>query len=221
MKWELTWNDPFTQYLEPFDSLVGDKRTWTTLAETVRGIIGSGSLICQRIAAHSSMLNAVKDGAQRVMRMVMGETAKRSPQLDADHVTAQLRAAAVAHLAEAPNDALWLIADGSDLHKPYAKKMPKLMKARNLDKTLVPGYRTLTVLGMTPQRRGVLYHRLFSSKADDFVSEPQEVQTALTTVSHAIVPLKERMLVTWILDSGFDDVAVWRTIWEQQEHLVC
>jgi len=26
---------------------------------------------------------------------------------------------------------------------------------------------------------------------------------------------------TWILDSGFDDVAVWRTIWEQQEHVVC
>jgi hypothetical protein len=29
------------------------------------------------------------------------------------------------------------------------------------------------------------------------------------------------MSATWLLDSGFDDVAVWRTIWEQQEHLVC
>jgi hypothetical protein len=29
------------------------------------------------------------------------------------------------------------------------------------------------------------------------------------------------MTVTWIEDSGFDDVAVWRTTWEQEEHLVC
>jgi hypothetical protein len=27
--------------------------------------------------------------------------------------------------------------------------------------------------------------------------------------------------VSWIVDRGFDDVAVWRTIWEQEEHLVC
>jgi hypothetical protein len=94
------------------------------------------------------------------------------------------------------------------------------MKVRDLDKSLIPGYRTLTVLGLTPQRRGVLYHRLFSSSAPDFVSEPAEIQTALQTVSRAIAPLKLRLPLTWILDSGFDDVAVWRTIWEQDEHLV-
>jgi hypothetical protein len=64
MKWELDWNDPFTQYLAPFDQLVGDRRTWTTLTETVRGIIGSGSLVCQRIAAQSPILSQVKKGAQ-------------------------------------------------------------------------------------------------------------------------------------------------------------
>jgi hypothetical protein len=34
MKWELDWNDPFTQYLAPFDQLVGDRRTcsrWTSM----------------------------------------------------------------------------------------------------------------------------------------------------------------------------------------------
>jgi len=221
MKWELDWNDPFTQYLEPFDTLVGDQRTWITLTETVRGIIGSGSLICQRIAAQSPVLSAVKKGAQRIIRLVSAQTTKRSPNLDADHLTAQLRTTALAHLTEAPSDELWLIADGSDLRKPYAKAMPALMKVRDLDGSLVPGYRTLTVLGLTPKHRGILYHRLFSSKAPGFVSEPHEVQTALTTVSKAIAPLKEQMSVTWLLDSGFDDVAVWRTIWEQREHLVC
>jgi hypothetical protein len=221
MKWELAWNDPFSQYLEPFDTLVGDRRTWTTLTETVRGIIGSGSLICQRIAAQSPILSSVQKGAQRIIRMVTHKTTKRSPLLDAFHLTAQLRATALADLAASHSDELWLIADGSDLRKPYAKAMPHLMKVRALDKTLVPGYRTLTVLGLTPQHRGILYHRLFSSKAPDFVSEPREVQTALTTVSSAIAPLKQRMPITWILDSGFDDIAVWRTIWEQQEHMVC
>jgi hypothetical protein len=221
MKWELAWNDPFTHYLEPFDTLVGDRRTWTTLTETVRGIIGSGSLICQRIAAASPILSQVKKGAQRIIRMSCGETTKRSPSLDASHLTAQLRETAVAYLSETSSDELWLIADGSDLRKPYAKEMPALMKVRALDKALIPGYRTLTVVGLTPQHRGVLYHRLFSSTAPKFVSEPHEVQTALTTVSQAITRLKARMPVTWLLDSGFDDVAVWRTIWEQQEHLVC
>src|SRR6266545_1194774 len=65
MKWELDWNDPFTAYLAPFDHLVGDRRTWITLTETVRGIIGSGSLICQRIATQSPILSRVQKDAQR------------------------------------------------------------------------------------------------------------------------------------------------------------
>ncbi len=40
-------------------------------------------------------------------------------------------------------------------------------------------------------------------------------------MSQAIAPLTAQKTVTWIVDSGFDDVAVWRTIWEQQEHAVC
>jgi len=50
---------------------------------------------------------------------------------------------------------------------------------------------------------------------------PAEVQEALQTVSQALTPLKASKTVTWITDRGFDDVAVWRTIWQQQEHVVC
>ena len=128
MKWELDWNDPFTQYLAPFDPLVGDRRTWTTLSETVRGIIGSGSLLCQRIAAQSPILSAVKKGAQPIIRLVSAQTTKRSPTLDATHLTAQLRTTALAHLTEVSGDELGLIADGSDLRKPYAKAMPDLKR---------------------------------------------------------------------------------------------
>ncbi len=137
-------------------------------------------------------------------------------------MTKKLGEAAVEHLEQAPEEELWLAADCSDLRKPYATEMPYLMQVPALNgKDLVPGYRTLNVLGITPGRRGILYHRLFSSRAPGFVSEPAEMQEALETVSQALTPLKARKTITWITDRGFDDVAVWRTIWEQKEHVVC
>jgi len=45
--------DVFQQYLAPFTALAGDQRTARLLGETVRGIIGSESLCCSRIAAFS------------------------------------------------------------------------------------------------------------------------------------------------------------------------
>ena len=114
MNWQATWEDPFTAYLHDFDSFIGDVRTRTTVRETVKGIIGAGSLVCQRIAAHSPVFAAVQDGAQRILRMVTGESTKRSPDLDAAHLTAKLRTRAVEHLAQTPSDELWLMADGSE-----------------------------------------------------------------------------------------------------------
>src|SRR5258706_16227373 len=95
------------------------------------------------------------------------------------------------------------------------------MHGRNLEANLEQGYRTLNGLGFTRGRRGILYHRLFSSEEPGFVSEPAEVQRALSIVSQAIKPLRKGKHITWILDSGFDDIAVWRTIWEEQDHVVC
>jgi hypothetical protein len=208
------------EYLGHFDKLIGDKRTGETFGEIVRGIINAGSLVCQRIAAHSPLLSTAKDGAQRVIRLAKGESTKRS-DLDAEHLVDALCERGVEHLAGSETDELWLIADPSDLRKPYASEMPDLMQVKDLDGKLVPGYRTLNVLGVTPGRRGILYHRLFSSVAQDFLSEPLEVQRGLKKVSQAVADLKERLAVSWIVDRGFDDVAVWRTIWEQEEHLVC
>jgi hypothetical protein len=221
MHWLAPWDDPLTSFLSQFDHLVGDARTRTTLRETIKGIIAAGSLVCQRIAACSPILSTAHAGAQRLSRFASGESTTRSPHLDADHLTQELRSRALEHLASSPADDLWLIADGSELRKPHAHAMAHLMRVKDLDGSLVTGYRTLNVIGLTPNHRGLLYHRLFSSKAPGFVSEPHEVQQALQTVSQAIAPLKERMSATWILDTAFDDVAVWRTIWEQQEHVVC
>jgi hypothetical protein len=146
---EVKGQAPFAEYLGHFDRLIGDKRTGRTFGEIVRGIINAGSLVCQQIAAHSPLLSTAKDGAQRVIRLAKGESTKRS-ELDAEHLVEALCQRGVEHLAESEADELWLVADPSELRKPYANEMPDLMEVKGLDGQLVPGYRTLNVLGMTP-----------------------------------------------------------------------
>ena len=85
-------------------------------------IFARGLLICQRIAVCSAELSRARDGAQCMLRLATGESTKRS-QLDAEHLREQLREVAVEQLAQAPEDERWLIADGSDLRKPYAQEM--------------------------------------------------------------------------------------------------
>jgi hypothetical protein len=98
--------------------------------------------------------------------------------------------------------------------------MPALMRVRKTggEKGTVPGYRTLNVLGVgRGGRRGILYHRLWSSEEDGFESESTEIQTCLGEVGAALAGTT----VTYLLDSQFDDVAIWSTIWQQKQHLVC
>src|SRR5260370_15941404 len=147
--------------------------------------------------------------------------ARARSEIDAEHLTAQLRKVGVAQLRQSEEEEVWVIADGSNLCKLYAQEMPYLMQVLDEDEQLVPGYHTLTVIGVTPKRRGILYQKVLSTEEPGFLSEPAEVQTMLSTVSAALSELKPRKQITWLLDSGFDDVAVWRTIWEQQEHVVC
>jgi hypothetical protein len=42
-----------------------------------------------------------------------------------------------------------------DWRKLYASQMPDPMQVKDLDGKLVPGYRTLNVLGVTPGRRKI------------------------------------------------------------------
>lgn len=115
---------------------------------------------------------------------------------------------------------IWLALDTSDLRKPEARAMPHLMQVRPLrGKGTVPGYRAVTVLGMGPERRGLLYHHLFSSHEPGFTSEPQMVRQAIRAVGRALVGHRGERI--WLLDRGLDDDAIWGTIWQQGERLVC
>lgn len=150
--------------------------------------------------------------------MVHGETTRHSPALDADHLLTRLRERGVEQLRG--QEAIWVILDGSDLRKPHAQAMEGLQRVKRLaGGGMVPGYRTMNAIGVGVERRGLLYHHLFSSTADDFVSESVETQQALAATGAALAPLETD--VTYILDAGFDDIAVWDTVWAQEAHVVC
>lgn len=206
-------------YLDGFLPLIGDKRTETTFRATVQGIIGSESLVCAQIAASSPVLSTVRHGEQRVRRMAKGESTKRS-DLGASEIVEKLQARGVEQLWD--QDEVWAIVDPSELRKPYAREMPDLMRVRRLaseGEGTVPGYRTLNVLGVGQGgKRGILYHRLFTSQEETFLSESKETQDALDSVGAG---LRDKAgSVTYICDSQFDDIAVWGAIWEQRNHLV-
>jgi hypothetical protein len=153
--------------------------------------------------------------------MLHGETTKRST-LDPDHLVAKLQAHGVERLRGEPD--LWVIFDGSDLRKPHAATMDHLQRVKRLaGEGTVNGYRTLNAIGLAPNgKRGLLYHHLFSSEAPDFVSEPSETRAGIRSVGTALAPLAaDGADITAILDSGFDDVAIWGAVWEQAWHLVC
>jgi hypothetical protein len=151
--------------------------------------------------------------------MLRGETTKRSP-LDAGAVVAALQAHGVERLRAEPS--VWVIIDGSDLRKPHASEMAYLQRVKRLDgEGTVPGYPTLNVIGIGKQRRGLLYHKLYSSAAPDFLSAPLEVRAAIGSVGGALAPLAAAGAdVTAIVDSGLDDQAIWGAIWAQGWSLV-
>lgn len=62
---------------------------------------------------------------------------------------------------------------------------------------------------------------MFSSTEAGFVSEPHAGHQARATVRRALAERTPALPITWILDSGCDDVAVWRTLGEQDAHLRC
>ena len=212
-------------YLAHFAALFGDSRTRTTFQAIMMGILTGGSLVCARIAAQAPLLCAIRHGSQRVLRFATGESTHRSSvpgTSTATRLVEKLAQRGASSLGETPTGTeVWLVLDGSELRKPYAKEMPDLMRVRDLSGELVPGYRTLNVLAVTPQHRALMYHRLFSSKEENHISESHEIQLALGRVGATLAPIRAQHPVTWIMDSGFDDIAVWRTVWEQEEYVLC
>ena len=142
-----------------------------------------------------------------------------APTLGRRDLVERLQARGVEQLAD--QDEVWAIVDPSELRKPYAREMPDLMRVRRLGgEGTVPGYRTLNVLGVG--REGQAGHPLPSALHEPGGRLPQRVPG---DPGRAGLGWPSSGRASWSghlhRDSQFDDMAVWGTIWEQGNHLVC
>jgi hypothetical protein len=138
--------------------------------------------------------------------------------LDADSLTAMLREEAVASLQGETE--LTLVLDGMEVRRAGATAQEGLMRVKGLDGKLVNGCRSFNVLGMgTGEKRGLLYHHLFSSQQPDFQSENREIQRAIAETETRLQGYAG--VKTWVMDCGFDNDDVWWQVWSYPgSHLV-
>ena len=95
-----------------------------------------------------------------------------------------------------------LILDISDITKPYAKKMECLARVRDGSTgEIANGYWLCQVIGVENESNEItpLYDALYSQRAADFVSENEEIKTAITKVSAACGGRG-----VWVIDRGGD-----------------
>ena len=78
--------------------------------------------------------------------------------------------------------------DGMELRREYAEEQEYLMQVKSLERGLVNGYRSLNILGLgEKEKRGLLYHSLYSSQAPGFLSENNEIEKGIDQVSQLLV----------------------------------
>jgi hypothetical protein len=95
-----------------------------------------------------------------------------------------------------------LILDLSDLVKPYAKKMEYLSRVRDgSEGKLADGYWLCQVVGVENEGNEItpLYGELYSSQAQDFRSENQEILKAIHKISKSV-----GQRGVWVVDRGGD-----------------
>lgn len=148
--------------------------------------------------------------------MANGESTKRS-HLGADDMMGVVQAMGADQLRK--ESEILCVLDGSELRREWAQEQEYLMRVKSLEGGLVNGYRTLNVLGLgAKEKRGILYHRLFSSQAPQFESENTEIERAIDSGHQGLAG--REVEVTWVMDSGFDNDLVWWHIWGKGAHLV-
>lgn len=204
-----TSTSKLTTYARSYRDLFGDQRLFDGFVGTLQGILGSQSLHMSKIANSSSLL-AGPHAERRIRRLVHGDN-QRAP-LSAEALTDRLTQEGAKRLAW--EDEVLLILDESDLRKPFASSMEHLDTVRSLDGELVPGFRTLNVLGIGASgQRAILYHHSFSATAPGFESVGVENKRALDKVTNALRNVGAGRLL-WVIDRAGDDLALMRHLHE-------
>lgn len=204
-----TSTSKLTTYASSYRDLFGDQRLFDGFVGTLQGILGSQSLHISKIANASSLLTG-RHAERRVRRLVHGAN-QRAP-LAAEALMERLTKEGAKKLAW--EDEVLLVLDESDLRKPFASSMENLDTVRSLDGELVPGFRTLNVLGIGASgHRAILYHHSFSATAPGFESVGVEYKRAMNKVTNALREVGAGRLL-WVIDRAGDDLALMKHLHE-------
>src|SRR5581483_10052050 len=192
-------------------------RTWWAWLETVKGIMASGSVIGEQRAASSAERSRSKNGAQRVLRMAKGERTRRSER-NAENLTAGGRRAGAGKRSGGRVDnrgwvrSLQPVRPGDAVSDTGPR--PEQDPGARLPHAHRPGSdaeATQSSLSESQEGRGPR----FSQRTRTYV------QTLLETVHQALREGQGEAQVIGVLESGFDDGAVWRMMWERHEPVAC
>ena len=204
-----TSTSKLTTYASSYRDLFGDRRLFDGFVGTLQGILGSQSLHMSKIANASSLLPGAH-AERRVRRLVHGDN-QRAP-LAAEALTERLTEEGAKKLSW--EGEVLLVLDESDLRKPFASSMEHLDMVRSLDGELVPGFRTLNILGIGASgKRAILYHQSFSASAPGFESVGVEYKRAMDKVTSALRGVGVGRLL-WVVDRAGDDLALMRHLHE-------
>lgn len=192
------------EFVQPYRSLFRDQRLFQGFSEAVVGILTSGST-CLRQIARVTPHGGVTPHAERRLRRLIHHQNQRT-DLNADTLTGRLQTQGAERVAGVTE--VVVILDGSDLRKPHSQNLEYLDAVRDLKGNIIPGYRTLNAIGLTPEgRQTLLYHRTFSSRAPGFTSENTLVLGALEQITRSLREVGVLRII-FVLDRGFDDLRV-------------
>lgn len=146
-------------FSEPYERLLGDRRLSQGFQACVWGIISSGSCKVSQIAASNPITGRTKHGERRLRRLLHG--GNKRAEVSAEMLSRVLSETGAKQL-KGEHEVL-LIIDESDLRKPFASELEHLDTVRDLEGNPVPGFHTLTVLGIGESgKRALLYQTSFS-----------------------------------------------------------
>ena len=191
-------------FIQPYRSLFRDRRLFQGFHNALAGILASGST-CVRQMARVTPHGGVTPHAERRLRRLVHHQNQRT-DLNADTLTRRLQMQGAARMAGATE--VVVILDGSDLRKPHSQNLEYLDAVRDLQGNIIPGYRTLNAIALTPEgRQCVLYHRTYSTRAPGFTSENTLVFEALEQITRSLREVGVLRIIV-VLDRGFDDLKV-------------
>lgn len=203
-------------FVQPYRDLFRDRRLFQGFQGAVAGILSSGSTRVRQIARVTPDLGVTPHAERRLRRLVHGQNQRSD--LSADTLSPYLQAQGAARVGGVAE--LMVILDGSDLRKPHSQKLEHLDVVRDLKGHLVPGYRTLNAIGLTPEgRQTLLYHTTYSSRAPGFTSENTIVLHALREIVRSVRAVGVGRII-FVLDRGFDDLKVLRLLLKLQVDFV-